>query len=141
ANAETGVTEKEFANIKVAPEVVLDLAGVPAGDYNITVYAFGASGQQLDQSTQKFKHTYEAPTPTPTPTPKPDDFVSQLGAAIKDPSKAPVVIIAVIAVVGGLIALMAVLALRKPKKAATGTGFLREMTGAVDVSELAGHAK
>jgi Mg-chelatase subunit ChlD len=141
ANADTGVTEKEFANIKVAPEVVLDLAGVPAGDYNITLYAFGASGQQLDQSTQKFKHTYEAPTPTLTPTPKPDDFVSQLGEAIRDPSKSPVVIIAVIAVVGGLIALMAVLVLRKPKKAATGTGFLREMTGAVDVSELAGHAR
>jgi len=40
-----------------------------------------------------------------------------------------------------VILLLVVLVVRRPKKAATGTGFLREMTGAVNLSELQGYAK
>ncbi len=141
ANADTGVTQKEFTNIPVSSEVVLDLKGVPAGAYNVMINSFSASGQLIDQSALKFTHTFVPPTETPAPTPIPNDLATQLGLALGDPARAPLVIGVIAVIVVGLIGLLAVLILRKPKKAATGTGFLREMTGAVDVSELASYAK
>jgi FHA domain/von Willebrand factor type A domain len=141
ANKDTSVTQKEYPNVPVSSDVVLDLQGVPPGNYTVTINSFGANGQLLDTSTAPFGHTIELPTPTPTFTPIPEDLPSQIGIALRDPQKAPIVIGVIAVIVIGLLGLLAVIFLRKPKKAATGTGFLREMTGAVDVSELSSYAK
>ncbi len=140
-NADTGVAVKEFDSLPVAPELTLSLENVPAADYNVNVYAFSSTGEQFSVSTGKFRYDYATPTPTATATPRPNDLVSSISDAIGDPNRRGVVLIVFGVVVVGIVLLMAMLFLRKPKKAATGTGFLREMTGAVDVRELAGYAK
>jgi hypothetical protein len=139
SNADTNITEKTFDQLQVAPELTLNIAGIPSVKYNVIVTAFGATGQQIGQSTIEFTHTFVPPTPTPTATPEPQDFVYRIGKAIRDPQSSPFVFGVFGAIVLGLVALMAVLFLRRPKKAATGTNFLREMTGAVDISQLEGY--
>jgi hypothetical protein len=140
-NADTGVAVKEFDPLPVAPELTLSLDNVPAAGYNVNVYAFSSGGQQLSISTQKFTYDYATPTPTETATAIPADLIYSISTAISDPNRRGVVLGVFGVIVVAIVLLMAMLFLRKPKKAATGTGFLREMTGAVDVHELAGYAK
>ena len=71
ANADTGITIRDFATLPVGPQVTLDVSGLPGGSYNVTVYAYDANGTQLSSNTQKFNYDYVAPTATPTPTPLP----------------------------------------------------------------------
>jgi hypothetical protein len=139
SNASTNITEKTFDPLQVAPELTLNIAGIPSEKYNVIVTAYGSGGQQISQSSIEFTHTFVPPTPTPTATPEPQDFIYRVGKAIRDPQSSPFVFGVFGAIVLGLVALMAVLFLRRPKKAATGTNFLREMTGAVDISQLEGY--
>lgn len=139
ANADTNLTIREFDSLPVNTDLTLNIADMPSVAYNVTVIAFGSGGQQLSTSSQKFTYDYVPPTATPSPTPEPTDFGYQLGKRV---AKGDPLVLGVFGVIVlGLLGVLAVLFLRKPKKAATGTGFLREMTGAVDVSELAGYAK
>jgi hypothetical protein len=141
-DAKTGVATKEYDITTITPAITLSLAGVPAADYDVNVSAFGANGLQLGTTvTGKFTYDFVTPTPVPSATPEEHTFVGDIADAFKDPNRAPVILGIFGVVIVGIVLMMVMLILRKPKKAATGTGFLREMTGAVDVRQLAGYVE
>jgi hypothetical protein len=79
-------------------------------------------------------------TPVPTDTPEPGDLIYKISKSWADPNQRPIILGIFGVLAFGLLFILFML-LRRPAKPATGTGFLSEMTGAVDVSKLEGYAK
>ncbi|MBO9309185.1 MAG: VWA domain-containing protein, partial [Chloroflexi bacterium] len=80
------------------------------------------------------------PTPTPTPTPEPSDLIYVIGRAINNPNQRPLVL----GMFGVLVLSLGFLffaLMRRPAKPKTGTSFLAEMTGVVNIRELEGAKK
>ncbi|MCC7207379.1 MAG: FHA domain-containing protein [Anaerolineae bacterium] len=119
------------------------IGDLAAGEYLLTLRGLDENGRVITAPSQiPFRYNPPPPTPTITPTPsatpEPNDPIYVLGKALNDPSRRPLVI-GVLGALGLGLVLLLFLLLRRPKKAATGTGFLSEMTGAVDISKLEGY--
>ncbi len=127
---------------------VLPGGGNVGGDFQFVLRGLNDEDRPITApSTFQFKVVPPPPTPTitpspeptltPSPTPEPSDLIYQIGKAINNPSQRPLVLgifgVLVISLVFLLFAL-----LRRPSKPKTGTGFLSELTGAIDVGKLEG---
>jgi hypothetical protein len=124
-------------------EIRIPIGDLGAGEYLMTLRGLDENGRVITAPSQiPFRYNPPPPTPTITPTPsatpEPNDPIYVLGKALNDPSRRPLVLGVIGALALGLVLLLFLL-LRRPKKAATGTGFLSEMTGAVDISKLEGY--
>lgn len=127
---------------------VLPGAGNIGGDFQFVLRGLNDEDRPITApSTFQFKVVPPPPTPTitpspeptltPSPTPEPSDLIYQIGKAINNPNQRPLVLgIFGVLVIGLLFLLFALL--RRPSKPKTGTGFLSELTGAIDVGKLEG---
>ncbi|MBE7513144.1 MAG: FHA domain-containing protein [Anaerolineales bacterium] len=139
ANTAGKVAERE-AKSPPFDTAEVDFAGIPDGQYLVRMRAYGANGEPVTDF-QGLQFTFLGPTPTatstllPTATEIPGDIVTRIRMALEDPNQRGLVIGGFAVLVGGLLFTMYLL-LRRPKKASTGTGFLAEMTGAMNIAEM-----
>ena len=124
-------------------QIRVPFSDLPGGRYQIVVRGLDDDGRTIAAPSQiEFEFLPPTPTPTisptPTSTPEPDDLIYRLSVVINDPDRRPIVLGIIGVLAFGLLLVLFVL-LRRPAKAATGTGFLSEMTGAVDISKLEGY--
>lgn len=140
-NGETNekVTER---NISVPPydRIEVPFADLPGGTYIITFRGMDADGKPITEFAGiKFAFVQNTPVPSPTDlptaTPTPNGLIDQLRRALENPDQRGLVIGGFAVLAGGLLLVMFLL-LRRPRKAATGTGFLAEMTTAMNVQQM-----
>lgn len=143
-NKDTSVRVRELVVEVVDPtKLTIPLENLPGGTYTARLRGLDSEGRAVtDVSEIPFIFNPPPPTatptleptftPSPTATPEPNDLVSRISRILQNPQQAPIVlgIFGVMAL--GLILLFVVL-LRPRKRGSTGTGFLAEMTGAVEI--------
>jgi len=130
----------------IVPFDVLPGGGTVGGDFQFVLRGLNDEDRAITEpSTFQFKIVPPPPTPTftptpeptltPTPTPEPTDLIYVIGRALNNPNQRPLVLGAFGVLVIGLVFLLFAL-LRRPSKPKTGTGFLAELTGAVNIRDL-----
>lgn len=135
----------------IVPFDVLPGGGTIGGEFQFVLRGLNEEDRVITEpSTFQFKVVPPPPTPTftltpeptltPTPTPEPSDLIYIIGRAINNPNQRPLVLGMFGVLVLGLGFLFFAL-VRRPSKPKTGTGFIAEMTGAVDLRELEGARK
>ena len=135
----------------IVPFDVLPGGGTVGGEFQFVLRGLNDEDRAITEpSTFQFKVVPPPPTPTltptpeptltPTPTPEPSDMIYVISRAINNPNQRPLVLGMFGVLVLGLGFLFFAL-VRRPAKPKTGTGFIAEMTGAVNVRELEGAKK
>lgn len=130
----------------IVPFDVLPGGGTVGGDFQFVLRGLNDEDRAITEpSTFQFKIVPPPPTPTftptpeptltPTPTPEPTDLIYLIGRAVNNPNQRPLVLGTFGVLVIGLVFLLFAL-LRRPSKPKTGTGFLAELTGAVNIRAL-----
>lgn len=122
-----------------------EIKSLNSGDYILILSGLDADGKKITESAIPIKWTRPTDTPTPEPTatptepptatPEPNDLFYLITRALNNPNQRFIVIGIFGVLVIGLVFLLFSL-LRRPAKPKTGTGFLSELTGAIDIRQL-----
>ncbi|MBX3085101.1 MAG: VWA domain-containing protein [Anaerolineae bacterium] len=126
------VYNKSFA-VPPADVIQIETKDFVPDEYTVEISALSQDNRTLATGTTRF--TYSPPTPTPTYTVTPTPPLAGVTQCFSNEQCRPVGFGIAGIVVLGLVTLV-VLLTRRPKKAATGTGFLAEMTGAVNLEQM-----
>jgi hypothetical protein len=116
-----------------ADVIQVEIAGFSPDEYEVEVIALTQEERLLTSGKTRFQ--YQPPTFTPTFTPTPTPMFAGITDCFGSDQCRPVGFGIAGIVLLGLVTLVALLT-RRPKKAATGTGFLSEMTGAVNIEQM-----
>jgi hypothetical protein len=111
----------------------LEMAGIEPGEYTLEVAGLAQDGASLIAATYRFK--FFPPTATPTLTPTTGNIIQTIVDGVNNPETRPLAV-GILAAVGALLLGTIFILTRRPKKPATGTGFLAEMTGAVNIEQM-----
>jgi hypothetical protein len=114
-------------------KIELDTAGVAPGEYTLEVVAIGQDGARLVTASNRFK--FFPPTATPSLTPTPTTLIGIFEEGFRNEQTRPIAI-GIVAAIGLVLAGAVFMLTRRPKKPATGTGFLAEMTGAISIEQM-----
>lgn len=114
-------------------KIELETTGVAPGEYTLEVVAIGQDGDRLVTASNRFK--FFPPTATPTLTPTPTTLIGIFEEGFRNEQTRPIAI-GIVAAIGLVLAGAVFMLTRRPKKPATGTGFLAEMTGAISIEQM-----